>query len=72
MDELTTIVEAQPAKITAFIPWSYAHFFTSKGGREVVLSMTPALNQATATIKVSGKREARQIAARHSAQCWNF
>lgn len=51
----------------------YAHYFTSKAGAELLISSTPALNTGNVeTIRVSGKREARKIAAERNATCWNF
>lgn len=44
-----------------------AHYFNNK---TVVIANGPA--PVGQTIKVSGKREAREIAKKHNAQPWNF
>ena len=46
----------------------FAHYCNDKTVR-ITDSMRPIGGQV---FKVSGKREARTIAARFNAQCWNF
>ena len=50
----------------------YASYVASKTVKQVIIHTTPALTGKVKTITVSGKAEAREVAAQHSAQCWNF
>lgn len=52
----------------------YAHYFASKSGAYVIISTAPHTQHAArvAEIAVSGKREARKVAAEHAAKPWNF
>jgi hypothetical protein len=52
----------------------YAHYFASRSRKELVLSLAAYISKfdATETVVVSGKREARRIANERGAQCWNF
>jgi len=55
-------------------PKLYAHFYRAKGGGWEV-SITATLNPLFDPIyveRVSGKRDARKVATRYSATCWNF
>lgn len=48
-----------------------AHYFAGRGRKYVVISdgFSPVRGLE---INVSGKAEARRIAAEHGAKCWNF
>lgn len=52
----------------------FAHYFTGRGRKFVCFTLTsPALsNGVLDEINVSGKAEARKIAAERGAVCWNF
>ena len=56
----------------------YSHYFASSSMKVLIITDTPSLRvyQTTTTIRlefaVSGKREARKIAAEHNARPWNF
>lgn len=53
----------------------YAHYFASRNDKQVVISTTPDLSGNLSTVsitRVSGKRQAREIARKNNAQCWNF
>lgn len=50
----------------------YASYSASKAVKQVIIHTTPALTSKVETIAVSGKVEARKVAAQHNAQCWNF
>jgi len=51
----------------------FAHFYKVRGGYELIISRTPALNTGIiSTHDVKGKREARKIAQDLGAKCWNF
>ncbi len=55
-------------------PKLYAHLYRAKGGGWEV-SITATLNPLFDPIyveRVSGKRDARKVATRYSATCWNF
>ena len=51
----------------------FAHFFKTRGGFELILTNTPALNTGDVrVVAVAGKREARAVAKAFNAKCWNF
>jgi hypothetical protein len=53
----------------------FAHYTATSKLKTVTITRTPSLqygdNRLT-EIVVSGKTEARKVAAEHGAQCWNF
>ena len=49
-----------------------AHYFQGRGEKVLVLAHGPSLTNAIERIAVSGKREARAIAAARGARPWNF
>jgi hypothetical protein len=51
----------------------YAHLYRRRGGGyELFIGRTIRHVDADRVIYVSGKREARAIAAKHNATAWNF
>jgi len=52
----------------------YAHYYATTHRKVVVISNSPAPRFGTPCeeIVVSGKVEARRIAAERGARCWNF
>ena len=52
----------------------FAHFYGSKAkGFILIISVSPIIRgDLLKQISVSGKREARQIAKKLNATCWNF
>jgi hypothetical protein len=71
--ELVTLTETDFGKVVA-LPKAYAHFTNGSKRRpaEVTLSDGPDLSRPFMVQTVSGRREARQIAAKFHAVCWNF
>lgn len=49
-----------------------AHYTATRNLKFVQFGVNGRVNPATVRIHVSGKAEARKIAAFHGAQCWNF
>ena len=49
-----------------------AHYFQGRSEKVLVLARGPSLTNAIERIAVSGKREARAIAAARGARPWNF
>ena len=51
-----------------------AHYFFSRNRKIVIIARGPSIvgDNRVAEIEVSGKIEARKIAAQYNAQCWNF
>lgn len=51
-----------------------AHYFATRTRKELVISRdaTTRLESTVARFEVSGKIEARKLAAQHNAQPWNF
>ncbi len=52
-----------------------AHYFASRTKKTVIINRGPSLRghaNVVAEIAVSGKVEARKIAAQYGATCWNF
>ena len=51
----------------------YAHYFATKTIKFVLITHTvhPYSNGAV-RVEVKGKAEAREVAKRNNAQCWNF
>lgn len=47
-----------------------AHYFASRAVKRLIISTD--LRPVGETIVVSGKAEARRIAAERGAKCWNF
>ncbi|QGH73639.1 MAG: hypothetical protein [Podoviridae sp. ctpVR23] len=50
----------------------YAHYIATPSRKLVVISRDIQGRDHVLTVEVSGKREARQVAAKHSATPWNF
>lgn len=50
----------------------FAHYISTTKRKLVIISREPAGREHVKTLIVSGKREARKIAAEHSATPWNF
>lgn len=51
-----------------------AHYFASRTRKELIIARGPSirLDCRVAVHEVSGKAEARKIAAQYCATCWNF
>lgn len=56
---------------TPFAPL-FAHYFVSRTKRLLILSDKPSPIGDGDLYEVAGKREARRIAKRENALCWNF
>jgi hypothetical protein len=53
----------------------FAHYTAISKFETVTITRTPSLqygDNRVAEIVVSGKAEARKVAAEHGARCWNF
>lgn len=73
-DNEDTMKQHPAIKSITFTPASKGgptvHYFAGRGRRIVIIS--PDLRPIGEEIEVSGKIEARQIAADRGAHCWNF